>query len=258
VDALLDAPLAEIFDVQAIEAVVDAALSEAVVTAIVRPLAIAVVKEVSARARQIEETGDAMVGGEARAKIERLAARNDLVDAEVLRRIVREPGLEAVMRDVLFDALTAFNERTNPFVASWGVPALLDAIPVIGRSAVRRTFESVRAEFDRRLEPEMRKFLAGFAKKSLQDSVDLMMKKADEPEMVAWRQHVAAVILDQRVSEALWSLDDERGQALLAAVEASLTHLLQHPTTRALVVEALGARLGHEGTLRDLASAYGV
>ena len=108
--------------------------------------------------------------------------------------------------------------------------------------------------------PEMRKFLAGFAKKSLEDSVATAMRKAAEPEMIAWRKHVAAVLIDRRVAEALWSLDDARGKALIATLEGALYDVMTHATTRQLVLEALRetSRQTAGQSLRAIAARHGV
>jgi hypothetical protein len=252
--------LGELLSPPLVDALVEVALSEEVAEKTVRPVARRLIEETGKRTRAIDDRLDELVGEEARAAFEALAARTDLIDEELLRRVVADPGLEAVMRDVLYDALTAFNERTNPFVASWGVPALLDAIPMIGRGAVRKAFEGARTEFERRLEPEMRKFLAGFAKKSLQNTVDIATQKAAEEDMVAWRKRVVRIVLDQPTSQAIWATDDERGAALVRAVELALVHLLSHPRVRELFRTTAQELLAdnRERSLIEVANAWGI
>ena len=195
--------------------------------------------ELAAPLAALNATPSEILGEEARAAIEALASQPDVVDAAMVRAVTREPAMEAVMRDVLFEALVAFNERTNPFVAPWGVPALLDALPRVGRGAIRKTFDTVRGEFERRLEPEMRRFLEGFSRKSLDTMVDLFQAKASDPELVALRRRAVGKVLDAPIAELAWPPGDPRQEALATAVEAAVAHVLVEPRVRTLVQTAV-------------------
>ena len=217
-----------------LDGVVAVVLGEAVAEGMARPLARAVISEIGEPVATLEATTAEMMGERARAAIEALVARPDVIDAAMVRAVTREPAVEAVMRDVLFEALVAFNDRTNPFVAPWGVPALLDALPRVGRGTIKKTFDTVRGEFERRLQPEMRRFLEGFSRKSLDTMVDLFEAKAAEPELVALRHHAVGKVLDAPIAELAWPPGDPRHASLAAAVEAGIAHVLAEPRTRAL------------------------
>ena len=58
-------------------------------------------------------------------------------------------------------ARTYSGVSVNPFFAEWGLPAILRKVLPIGASAVMKSLESVKGEFDRRL--ELRPLLAEFA-----------------------------------------------------------------------------------------------
>jgi len=218
-----------------LDGVLTAVCAEAIADGVVRPVLRSLHHDVTAVVAGLDATVAELIGAEARRAVETLAEQPDVIDAAMVRAVTREPAMEAVMRDVLFEALVAFNERTNPFVAPWGVPALLDALPRVGRGAIRKTFDTVRSEFERRLEPEMRRFLEGFSRKSLDTMVDLFVDKAAEPELVGLRRHAAGKILDRPIAEIVWPAGDPRQEALGAAIEAGVAHALTEPQTRSLL-----------------------
>lgn len=215
-----------------LDGVLAVVLGEGVAAGVARPMARASFEELGASMVELDATAAEMIGAEARAAIETLVAHPDVIDAAMVRAVTREPAMEAVMRDVLFEALVAFNDRTNPFVAPWGVPALLDALPRVGRGAIKKTFDTVRGEFERRLQPEMRRFLEGFSRKSLDSMVDIFETKAADPDLVALRRHAVGKVLDAPVGDLVWPPGDPRQAALAAAVEAGVAHLLAEPRLR--------------------------
>jgi hypothetical protein len=239
VERAMAQPLSSLVDDAALDSALEQLLADATAGGVVGPMARVCVAEGGQFAAGIEMTIASVVGTAAREAIEALVAHPEIIDVAMVRAIARDPAMEAVMRDVLFEALVAFNERTNPFVAPWGVPALLDALPRVGRATIRKTFDRVRSEFERRLEPEMRRFLEGFANKSVERMVDIFADKAGEPELVALRQHAVAVILDESVAEVVWPTDDPRHGLLEEAVAEAAAHALV--SLRAPIREAVAA-----------------
>ena len=231
-----------------LDGVVTVVLGEAVAEGVARPLVRSVIEELASPVAELEATLAQLLGTEARVAIEALAAQPDVIDAAMVRAVTREPAMEAVMRDVLFEALVAFNDRTNPFVAAWGVPALLDALPRVGRGTIKKAFETVRSEFERRLQPEMRRFLEGFSRKSLDTMVDLFEAKAADPELVALRRHAVGRVLDAPVAELAWPPDDARHVALVAAIEAGVGHAFSDPRTREMTQTIVDGWWGRHAT----------
>src|SRR5262249_37749361 len=130
--------------------------------------------------------------------------------ARLLREALENEAAEEVMRDVLYDALKEFSEKVNPFFADWGLPSLLKKLSPFGLGAMSKGFDSVRVEFDRRLEPEIRKFLLGFSRRALKNVADFTIDKADEPEFVAIRKRLVHFLLERRVAELCPEPDDGR------------------------------------------------
>ncbi len=134
----------------------------------------------------------------------------------LLREIAEQDAIDEIMRDVLYDGFREFSEKVNPFTAEWGIPSLLKRMSVLG-GAMSKGLDTVKAEFDRRLEPEIRRFLAGFSGRGLRRMVDVTIARADQPASVAVRRHLLAWVLDQEIA-ALARDADEEALALLAEI----------------------------------------
>lgn len=180
-----------------------------VFTALVSPLALAFEREVLPRLREQRAALGAFVPEAGRQKIDALLARPSPVSPELVREVLAQEAMEEVMRDVLYDALHAFNSKVNPFFADWGIPGIVKKIMPIGSGAVLKSLDSVRAEFDKRLEPEIRKFLAGFSRKALDRVGGFMVTRGDEPQFIELRRAVARWLYTQSLAELTAGVDDE-------------------------------------------------
>lgn len=183
----------------------------------------------------------------ARAALLALAQRPLKLPGPLAQALLQNPVLEEVLRDQLYEALREFNERVNPFFAEWGLPTIIRKVMPFGSGAVVRTLEAVRGEFDRRLEPEMRRFLQGFVKRGLQRAAQVLTEGKDGAHGPALRRSLLEALLAQRVELLASALGDEVVALAEEAVTATLTQLLASPR---------GAEL-RQGALVALCSAAG-
>lgn len=233
-DHLLCLPLRSVVDPKALVDGLAAVLSQPAVQDLGAPIA----REIHARTLaqlRIDTTklGD-YVPARAREAIDALLARPDLVPAELVRRVFDEEATEEVLRDVLYDALVEFNETVNPFFADWGLPGLLKRFMPIGSGAVLKSLGAVRAEFDKRLEPEMRKFLLVFSRKSKRKIADFVVSKSADPKFIALRKTVVAFFYEQTLETLVKGHDDKaRAHADVAAEQITLEVVRRdHPRER--------------------------
>lgn len=231
--ALLATPLGQLADADAVNRALDAALTEPFVARTVRPAARAALVSLVAAARAEQSRAGEFVPERARPKIDRLLARPKILPERLMREVLESDAMEEVMHDVLFSVLKEFSQKVNPFVAEWGLPSLFKKLSPFGLGGVGKGLESMRAEFEKRSEPEMRKFLRTISRQALRDTTDALITRADEPKFVALRKHVAAWALEQQVAAHL-TLDDE-GTALAEEIGVDV---LEHNLTR----EALASR----------------
>ena len=196
----------------------------------------------------------------ARANIDALLARPNLVNPKLVREVLAQEAMEDLMKDVLFDALKEFNEKVNPFFADWGIPGIVKKVMPIGSGAVLKSLDAVRGEFDKRLDPEMKKFLAAFSKKALDRTANLMIDKGDSPKFVELRKAIATWLYAQPIGELTKGADaeavklgQEAGVQIAQAVAAS-------PDLAVEVSAAIHAfYTKHEKqTLEAIRAAYGI
>ncbi|MFO0760797.1 MAG: hypothetical protein U0359_30250 [Byssovorax sp.] len=249
--------LGALCDSAAIGRAIEAAIAADLVEKAARPAARRALALTLAELRNEKGTLGARVPAPAREKIDKLLTRPGLLPERLLRELVEQEAVEEMMRDVLYDALKEFSEKVNPFVAEWGLPALLKRLGPFGMG---KGFESMRADFDKRLEPEIRKFLKGFSKKALRQAVQGILDKADEPKSIAVRRHLAAWTMSQEIAQTAKSADAEAialaqeiGLDLLAA---ELGREASRARVRAMLDEAIAQR--RDRTVGEVLGELGV
>lgn len=232
----------DVLDAEAVTDGVAKALSEATITKLFAP----VVKDVHRRTLKTLRTDDKRlteyVNADARTAIDTLLERSDLVPERLIREVFAQEAIEEALRDILFDGLQEFNQTVNPFFADWGLPAILKRMP-IGGGAILKSMGAVKGEFDKRLEPEIRKFLQVFSRKAKGKLADFVVAKGDDPKMIELRKNVVSFLYSQTLSELLANVDDAASKQGEIAVEqiALEIHRKEHPRKR--LREALDAFL---------------
>ncbi len=257
-DALLGQKLSTLASPTAIFAVVEAALTRETFATAVEPIAkelhAEIVKEIRADRTLL---GD-YVPASARANIDRLLERKGLIPERLIREVLEQDVMEEVMRDVLFDALKTFNDSVNPFFAEWGLPGLIKRFLPIGSGAVLKSMDAVRGEFDKRLEPEMRKFLQGFSRKALKKMADFTVASSDEPKSVGVRKAVAVWLYEQELQSLVGNVDDG-GLELGNAIGLDITsHVLSLDSSKKRRHDAITKffETHNENTLAEILSKY--
>lgn len=256
---LLSMRLRDLADAPALAGALDTILTAGAVAQAARPAAERllpiVLREIAAEPGKL---GDRVPAG-ARKKIEDLLARPNALSDRLLRELSEQQAVQDVMRDVLHDGLKEFSEKVNPFIAEWGIPSLLKKMSVFG-GAMTKGLESVRAELDRRTEPELQRFLAGFTKKGLRRMVDAAVSRSTDPASIALRKHMLAWILDQEIASLAADLDPT---SIAMAQDITLDILAAEVGTEArkaqrrrLIDEALAA--AGDRTVGEILLALGV
>lgn len=252
--AVLDAPLGHVVDRGAASRLVDAALADGALRKGLEPLLSAAIDEALRQARNDGAPAGRFVPQSARRKLDELAALPGLLPETFVRAVVETDAVEEILREVLQRALTEFSEKANPFTAEWGLPSLLKRLGPFGLGAMGKSLDGMRAEFERRIEPEIRRFLQGFSRRSLRTVSDVTVAKLDGPAFVALRRRLAAELLARPVRELAALAESDSGALTRAIALESLVHAAGLEETRervrALVLRAIEARA--ERPLRDV------
>lgn len=237
-DHVLSRPLRELIDPKVLVTGASNVLSNEVVRGLLAPIA----REINRRAVASLRTDKTKLGdyvpAEARKAINALIARPDLLPEPLVRRVFDDEVVEEIMRDVLYDALVEFNESVNPFFADWGLPALIKRFMPIGSGAVLKSMTALRAEFDKRLEPEIRKFLLGSSRKAKKKIADFLVSSAGDPKQIAFRQSIVAFFYEESLAQITQNVDDDaRMEADDAALAITLEVLRQDRPRERLTAE---------------------
>lgn len=224
-----------------------ATLSNEAVRGLLAPIAAEIHRRVVADLRADDAKIGDYVPEAARASIAEIVARPDLVPEELIRKILDDDVFEEIMRDQMYDGLVEFNESVNPFFADWGLPALIKRFMPIGSGAVLKSMSAVRAEFDKRLEPEIRKFLLGFSRKSKEKLADFLISSAADPKLVALRQSVVSFFYEESFSHVTKNFDDDARMNVDEAVVAIALEVLSRDRPRERLVAELDKLLADHG-----------
>ncbi|MEM9696531.1 MAG: hypothetical protein AAGA56_28570 [Myxococcota bacterium] len=187
--------------------------------------------------------------------------REDVVPEALVRSVLSDPVVEDIMRGVLVEAVRGFNQRANPFTADWGLPALVDALPRVGRGPVKAAMEGMRREFEKRFEPELERFVVTFGRKSLDRLATRMVDDAGEPQMKELRAQVTAAVLRTSTADLVWDPRlAEAGRELQACIAGAVGSVLADAAVaswwRRTLLETWGAHA--DLTLRQIAQKLGL
>ena len=234
------------------------ALTADSVKALFAPAARDIHRRVLASLKKDEARLGDYVPAPARLAIDDLLERHDLVPERLVRNIFDQEAIEEAIRDTLYDGLMEFNQTVNPFFADWGLPALLKRMP-IGGGAILKSMGAMRGEFDKRLEPEIRKFLLGFSRKAKGKLADFFVTKGGDPASIELRKNVVSFLYSQSMKELLAGVDDSASKKAEIATENIVLETLRRDEPRTRVREGVELFLKEHGdsTFGDWLKAAG-
>lgn len=198
--------------------VLQALLDADVVRSLVAPIAREGQRQVLEAIREHETPVGDHVPAEARRAIDALLERPGLVPDALVRKLFEQQVVEDAIHDTLYEAITQFEATVNPFFAEWGLPAILRRMP-IGGSLILSSMEAIRAEFDRRLEPEIRKFLGAFSRRARTELTEFFLSRGADPRFVELRRNLVAFLYSRSIAELVSGVDDEAARVAARAAE---------------------------------------
>ncbi len=247
IDGLLATPLEHVLDPARFEAAIEAALAKEQIDRGARPLSKTIHMAVVRGMRNDSTKLGTLVPAKARARIDKLLEKKHTINEKLIRQLIEQEAMEETLRDVIFDALKEFNEKFNPFVADWGLPGLLKGLGRFGLGPLTKSIDNVRLEFDKRLEPEMRKFLQGFSRRAVRRMADLVVQNNDDPKFLALRKSMVAFLYEQQLREIVANVDDESAEAWNEISVDVIEHSLALETSKKKRREAIAALMRDHG-----------
>lgn len=248
----------DVVDVDAATDGVAKALNEETITKLLAPIGKEIHRRTLASLRTDDQKLSTFINADARAAIDALLERSDLIPEKVIREVFAQEAIEDALRDILFDGLQEFNQTVNPFFADWGLPAILKRMP-IGGGAILKSMSAVKGEFDKRLDPEIRKFLLVFSRKAKNKLADMVITKGDDPKSIELRKNVVSFLYTQSLSELLANLDENASkQAENAVTQIALESWRKdHPRKRLRQAVDTFVRVYGDKTVGEWLSAIG-
>jgi hypothetical protein len=227
---------------QALVRVIDADSVRGLFAPLLREVARQTVAELR---RDQTKLGD-YVPPDAREAIGKLLERHDLIPDDLVRKVFEQKVVEDAIQNTLYDALTQFQSTVNPFFAEWGLPSILKRVP-IGGGMILASMESMRADFDRRVEPEIRKFLAVFSRRTQGELAELFLSRSGDPKLAQLRKDVVSYLYTRSLEELLAGLDDDVTRTAAFVAERIAVRLVERPQSAKLVEAALERLLAAHG-----------
>lgn len=259
-DAVLAVPVGRLLHPRTTSDAVESALSPEVIERGVRPAArlgwILLLGQLRDDKRRI---GD-YVSDEGREALEELAARPDVMPERLIREIFEDEASREVAADLIYDALREFQDKVNPFFAEWGLPSLLKRLGPFGLGGMGKAFDSLRGEFEKRLEPEMRRFLATFTGRGVRRAANYVIDHSGDRAFIGLRKRLLQWVLDQTVAGTIASAGEpllDRGQEIGEELASHAVGLDSVRSRRRLVVEQL-VTLHAEQPLGEALAQYGI
>ncbi len=230
---LLSVPL-ETFLGSEVDAVVEAHLTRERIVDAVRPGIRLWLESTLVEARKDDRPIGRWVPAEAKAKMLELASRKGFVDPRWVEHIFQQKAMEDVITDTLYQSLRDFSTIIPRLVASL-TPSILGRIASIGTSVGSKIVD----EIERRLEPEIRKFLDKGGRKALDGAARFTIDHLDDPVSIEARKNTVLFALAQSPAFHVAHLDDEMVTAIDEIAEAIALSVADDPETRAIAKSVL-------------------
>ncbi len=239
-DHLLATEVCELVQEDSVKALAERLIDAELMTELSRPTAVNIAKAVIDELRQDRAPIDRFLPEEAHAKLEAALARPGLVHPDWVRAMFRGEAAEAVLNDALYRALKDFSTI---------LPRLMVKISPVGRFGMLGSAgmfaERLIDELEKRIEPEIRAFLAESSDRILRHAADFTVSKIDDPASIEFRANFVRFVLSKSPAFLLGAADDELMADVGAVVELSARHVAEMPELVAEVHRWIDRGFGH-------------
>lgn len=220
---LLCTPLQTVVPQQEATALFESYLDAARIRDLILPGVRAIVPAVMARMRRDTEPVSRWVPQEAQEELKRLASAPGLIHDDWIRALFRQEAVEALMADALYRGLRDFSTILPRIILG-----LLPTSRLPGFGGAGAMGKKILEEFEKRLEPEIKSFLAGGTQRALTRAAEFAIQKKDGPQSVKARTDLIDFALAHSASFHVQAITDER----IASAEPIAEAIAQRIATR--------------------------
>jgi hypothetical protein len=227
-DYLLLTPVRDLVDAKTAKAAADELMNAELVTELARPIVSAfapvVIQELRGDGRPLER----FLPQGAQAKLQEAIARPGLVHPDWIRAMFRGEAAEAVLNDALYRALKDFSTL---------LPRLMVKVSPMGRLGVLGSAgafaEKLIEDLERRIEPEIKSFLADRSEQILERAAEFTIAKLDDPASIEFRANLVNFVLSKSPAFLVGAADDALLDDIGAVAELTARHVADMPDVRA-------------------------
>jgi len=239
-DHLLATEVCDLVDKDSATTLAERLIDAALLTELSRPTVVNVANAVIAELREDHDPIDRVLPEEAHERLEAALARPGLVHPDWVSAMFRGEAAEAVLNDVLYRALKDFSTI---------LPRLMVKISPVGRFGMLGSAgmfaEKLIDELEKRIEPEIRSFLAESSDRILRHAADFTISRIDDPASIEFRMNFVRFVLSKSPAFLLGAADDELIADVGAVVELSARHVAEMPELVAEVHRWIDRGFGH-------------
>lgn len=207
--------------------------------------------------RKDDQRAGRYVSDEARAQLHALVSERGVVHPDWIAAIFREPAIEGLLSDTLYRALIDFSTI---------VPRLIQSMTPLGRFAKLGGFgdggigSRLVEELEKRLEPEIRRFLERGTRKALDGAARFSIERLDEPTSLEFRRNMVTFMLDQPGRFHAHALTEARLGSLEPIARAIARDIARSEELRQRIRTRITEIAAQDGPkpLRDVLASLGV
>ncbi len=251
-DHLLLTPVGELVEEGTVQAAAQSLVDSELVSELSRPVVAKVARAAIAELRKDEQPIARFMPEEAREKLHETLARPGLVHPDWVRAVFRGEAAEAVLNDALYRALTDFSTL---------LPRLMVKVSPVGPFAMLGSAGAFAEKFieqmEKRIEPEIRSFLADGSERILERAAEFTISKIDDPASIEFRSRFVDFVLSKSPGFLLEVADDDLIDDMGVVVELSARHVAEMSELKADLRDWIVRALQSNGG-KSLAEALGL
>lgn len=252
---LMDTPLEQVLPVEDVHAAVQSWLQPDRIADLVLPGVRAILPTVIDRMREDHEPSGRWVPEQARDGLRALAAEPALIHEDWVRALFQQKAVELVMADALYRGIRDFSTILPRIML-----AMLPTSRLPGFGGASSLGKKLLEDLERRLEPEIKSFLAGGTQRALSRAADFAVKHMEDPAYVSMRRNMVDFVLSKTPSFHVAPLTQHRLDQLEPIARSVALHVAARQETRRIAGDVLARLLERWGqhTVREALAAAGV
>lgn len=256
---LLERPLNTLLREEEAIALLEAHLDEERSVALVRPAIRFGLHHALKQARDDEQPLERYLSEAAKDAFLQLATRPDVIQEAWITELFSQDAMEELGADTLYKALKDFSTIIPRLIESM-TPSALGKLARLGGRATGGVTSKVLDEVERRLEPEIKKWLERGTRRALDSAASFATEHRDDPAAMEARRNLLRFFWSQSAAFHARSFPSEVVADLERAVEHTARHVAGLPETRERLAKVIADTYQSDGnnSLKDWLEAVGV